>query len=232
MKIISPFANCLLLFTIITLATPLKVYSDKISKEKATSDKVYREQEKNMNQEFNQKNPPKAGDTIAIIETNQGTMKAIIFVDIVPSSAKNFIELAKQGKYSDVPFHRVIENFMIQGGDFTNKNGSGGHSAKGPNTTISDEYSPQLSHIRGAVAWAKTSLPNSIGSQFYIVHPGKGAHFLDHPANGGPAEGYSVFGQIYEGFEVLDKIATSETGAQDKPLQPMTIKSISINEYK
>lgn len=177
---------------------------------------------------FSQTDKPKSGDMIAIIDTNQGTMKAIIFDKIVKESANNFIELVRQGKYSNVPFHRVIKDFMIQGGDFTNKNGTGGHSAKGPGTTIADQYSPHLSHIRGALAWAKTQAPKSIGSQFYIVHPEKGAHFLDHPKGGGPADGYSVFGQLYEGFDVLDKIATTPTAPGDRPVSPMIIESITI----
>lgn len=185
-----------------------------------------------MAEQFNQADSPKAGETIAIIKTNQGTMKARIFDTVVPESAKNFIELVKQEKYTNVPFHRVIKGFMIQGGDFTNKNGTGGHSAKGAGTTISDQYNPQLSHIRGAVAWAKTSAPNSIGSQFYIVHPESGAHMLDHPAGGGPAEGYSVFGQVYEGLDVIDKIATTPTDAGDRPKSPMVIESITIETAK
>ncbi len=176
----------------------------------------------------NQTDKPKAGDTVAVIKTNQGTMKAVIFTHAVPASAKNFIELAKQGKYTNVGFHRVIKGFMIQGGDFERQNGTGGYSAEGPGTTIADEYNPSLTHIRGALAWAKTSAPKSIGSQFYIVHPEKGAHFLDHPSGGGPAEGYSVFGQVYDGFDVLDKIATTQTGANDRPVSPMTIESITI----
>lgn len=180
-----------------------------------------------------QTDKPKAGDTIAVIKTNQGVMKARIFVDAVPGSAKNFVELAKQGKYTDVPFHRVVADFMVQGGDFTNKDGTGGYSAEGPGTTIADEYHPDLSHIRGALSWAKTSRPKSIGSQFYIVHPQKGAHFLDHPKNGGPAEGYSVFGQVYEGLDVLDKIAStpvkmSPSGENSQPLSPQILESVTI----
>ncbi len=182
--------------------------------------------------EFTQTAPPSAGDTIAVIKTNKGTIKAIIFTKEVPESADNFVQLAKQGKYTDVPFHRVIRDFMIQGGDFTNKNGTGGYSAKGSGTTIGDQYSPRLTHIRGALAWAKTSMPHSIGSQFYIVHPAKGAHFLNHPANGGPAQGYSVFGQTFEGFDVIDAIATSPVGPGDKPLSPLTIESVTIETFK
>lgn len=171
---------------------------------------------------------PKKGDNVAVIKTNEGTMKAIIFTSLVPTAANNFIELAKQGKYTNVPFHRVIRDFMIQGGDFTNKNGTGGYSSKGAGTNIGDEYVPELTHIRGALSWAKTSMPNSIGSQFYIVHPQKGAHFLDHKLGAGPADGYTVFGQVYEGFEVIDKIANSEVDGNDKPLSPQTIESVSI----
>jgi len=178
-----------------------------------------------------QKDAPKSGDLIAVIKTNQGTMKARLFGDLIPEGVKNFTELAKAGKYKDVPFHRVIKNFMIQGGDFTTKNGTGGHAYKGPGTNIGDQYHPELSHIRGALSYAKTAQPNSIGSQFFIVHPQKGAHFLDHPQGGGPAEGYSVFGQVFEGFEVLDTIANTATGANDKPQEPMTIEDIEITKF-
>lgn len=175
-----------------------------------------------------QKNPPAKGDTVAVITTNQGVMKAKLFPDLVAGLVENFVALANEKKYHNVPFHRVIKNFMIQGGDFTNKNGTGGHAAKGPGSHIGDQYHPHLKHIRGALSYAKTSAPNSIGSQFFIVHPEKGAHFLDHPEGGGPAEGYSVFGQLFEGFEVLDKIANIKTSSGDVPTTPMTITSIEI----
>jgi cyclophilin family peptidyl-prolyl cis-trans isomerase len=178
-----------------------------------------------------QKDAPKHGEMIAVIKTNQGVMKARLFGDQIQEGVKNFVELARAGKYRDVPFHRVIRDFMIQGGDFTAKNGTGGHSYKGPGTNIGDQYHPELSHIRGALSYAKTSLPNSIGSQFFIVHPQKGAHFLDHPQGGGPAEGYSVFGQLFEGFEVLDKIASTPTGDNDRPKEAMTIEDIEITTH-
>ena len=125
---------------------------------------------------FNQLGKPEAGETIAIMKTNHGTMKLRIFEDIVGECATNFVELAKQGKYDGAPFHRIIKDFMIQGGDFTRRNGTGGHSAKGPGTTIGDKYDPRLTHMRGALSWAKTAMPNSIGSQFFIVH-GDNVHF-------------------------------------------------------
>jgi len=153
-------------------------------------------------------------------------MKIRLFPEIVGVAAENFIELAKQGKYNNVPFHRVIKDFMIQGGDFTNKDGTGGHAAEGK--TIGDVYDPRLAHIRGAVSWAKTSAPNSIGSQFFIVHPEKGAHFLDHPPKGHSHEGYTVFGQLYEGFGTLDSIAEVKTGRKDRPKEEILIESVEI----
>lgn len=178
-----------------------------------------------------QKEMPQKGELTAVIKTNQGDMHFRLFELLIPEGVKNFTELAKAGRYRDVPFHRIIRDFMIQGGDFTNKNGTGGHSYKGPGTTIGDQYHPDLKHIRGALSYAKTSLPNSIGSQFFIVHPAKGAHFLDHPVNGGPAEGYTVFGQLYQGFEVLDAIATTRTKSNDSPEEPMTIVDVEIGNF-
>lgn len=177
---------------------------------------------------FNQLDRPQSGETIAIIKTNLGEMRARLFPEIVGECATNFIELAKQGKYDGAPFHRIIKGFMIQGGDFTRRNGTGGHAAKGPGSTIADKYDPRLSHLRGALSWAKTQMPHSIGSQFFIVHPSEGTHFLDHPENGGSAEGYSVFGQLFEGFEVLDKIAGVRTDAGDRPYEDVLIESVTI----
>jgi peptidyl-prolyl cis-trans isomerase B (cyclophilin B) len=179
---------------------------------------------------FNQLDKAQSGETIAIIKTNHGEMHARLFPEIVGESAENFIKLAQQGKYDNVPFHRIIKGFMIQGGDFTNRNGTGGHAAKGPGCNIGDCYDARLTHLRGALSWAKTSLPNSIGSQFFIVHPEEGTHFLDHPANGGAAEGYSVFGQLFDGFDVLDAIASVKTDRNDRPHEDVLIESVVIEK--
>lgn len=181
---------------------------------------------------FRQTDAPQPGETAAIIKTNLGEMYIRLFPEIVGEAAENFIELAKQGKYEGAPFHRVIKDFMIQGGDFTRKNGTGGHSAKGPGTTIGDKYDPRLTHIRGAVSWAKTSLPHSIGSQFFIVHPEDGAHFLDHPEGGKEDEGYTVFGQLFAGFDTLDKIAKVKTDGRDRPREDVIIESVTVGSFK
>jgi len=177
---------------------------------------------------FDQTDVPQGGETIAVISTNHGEMKIRLFPEIVGEAAENFIELARQGKYDGVSFHRVIKNFMIQGGDFTYGNGSGGHSANGKDTTIGDVYDPRLSHVRGAVSWAKSRMPNSIGSQFFIVQAKDGAHFLDHPEDGHFHEGYTVFGQLYEGFETLDSIAEVKTDNRDRPEEDVVIEGVEI----
>ena len=177
---------------------------------------------------FNQTDEPQSGETIAIIKTNHGEMKLRLFPELVGKAAENFIELAKQGKYNGAPFHRVIKDFMIQGGDFTNRNGTGGHAAEGEGSTIGDVYHPALRHIKGALSWAKTSAPNSIGSQFFIVHGEDGAHFLDHPSDGHEHEGYTVFGQLYNGFGTLDSIAQSKTDSRDCPKEAVIIESVEV----
>lgn len=181
--------------------------------------------------DFKQTDAPQKGETIAIISTNHGQMKCRLFPEIVGEAADNFIELARQGKYDGAPFHRVIKNFMIQGGDFTNRNGTGGHAASGEGETIGDVYDTRLTHIRGALSWAKTSAPNSIGSQFFIVHGKDGAHFLNHPVGGHSHEGYTVFGQLYEGFETLDSIASVKTDGRDCPKkEEVIIESVTIEK--
>jgi cyclophilin family peptidyl-prolyl cis-trans isomerase len=174
--------------------------------------------------------PPQIGEFLAEIKTNQGSMSFRLFKNQIPMGVNNFIQLAKMGKYKNIPFHRVIKDFMIQGGDFTKKNGTGGYSYKGKGTTISDEYHPDLSHIRGALSYAKTSRPNSIGSQFFIVHPQSGTPQLNHRSEGGSSQGYTVFGQLLFGYDVLDKIANIPTGPRDIPKNPVLILDVVITE--
>jgi peptidyl-prolyl cis-trans isomerase B (cyclophilin B) len=173
---------------------------------------------------------PKAGDLVVNLHTSEGDVKIKLFPKEIPEGVKNFTELAKAGKYDGAPFHRIIAGFMVQGGDFTNHNGTGGHSYKGEGTTIGDEYHPELTHIRGALSYAKTAAPNSIGSQFFIVH--QPSNFLDHPEGGGPAEGYTVFGQVYEGLDVVDKMAGVATNRNDAPHEPILITGVDVSDFE
>jgi peptidyl-prolyl cis-trans isomerase B (cyclophilin B) len=157
---------------------------------------------------------------IVTIETNLGTFKVKLYTSAAPELTKNFIELSQSGYYNGLTFHRVIPGFVIQGGD-PKGDGTGGHSYKGEGAGLADEAGAlKLKHVRGAVAWAKSSLPNSIGSQFYVA--------LDDLTQ--LDGGYSVFGQVVEGMEVVDKLAAVPTDASDRPLTPVTMTRVTVAE--
>ena len=161
-----------------------------------------------------------------VIHTDYGDMKGILYNE-TPLHRDNFEKLVKQGYYDGCLFHRVISGFMIQGGDPDSKTAKPGQplGMGGPGYTIPAEIKPELKHKRGALAAARTGGPSnpkkaSSGSQFYIVHPEKGAHFLDGD--------YTVFGEITDGFATLDKIAAVEKDKMDRPVKDvkMTIKLV------
>ncbi len=149
------------------------------------------------------------------MHTTLGDIQLKLFKDEAPKTVENFIGLAKDGKYDGTIFHRVIENFMIQGGDYENFNGTGGKSIWGG--SFKDEFSPKLSNLRGMISMANAG-PNTNGSQFFLIH--KDATYLDGR--------HSVFGQIVKGMDVLDKIAKTKTGFQDKPVKDIKIESITV----
>ncbi len=167
---------------------------------------------------------PQAGDTIAVVETDLGTIKFRLFTKDIPELTKNFKSLASEGKYNNVPFHRVVKDFMIQTGDFTNKNGTGGYSYKGPGTNLPNEINPKYKHLYGTVSMAKTAAPVSIGSQFFIVTNKNGAAFLDGS--------YSPIGQVYEGMEVAEKIADLQVPGTEKPSKVVNMKKVTVTSYK
>ncbi len=181
-------------------------------------------QENQLTTEKMQLENPEKGDQIAILETSLGTVKVRLFPEIAPETVKNFEELIKQDKYKQVPIHRIINNFMIQMGDFENGNGTGGYSYKGPGTTIKDEPSAKLEHLYGAVSMAKTAAPNSGGSQFFIVQNKNGTPHLDGV--------HTVFGQVIEGMDVVEKIAHVKTDSMDAPVENLYLKSASLSEYE
>jgi len=141
-----------------------------------------------------------------------------------PKQRDNFVKLVKQGFYDGTLFHRVIMGFMIQGGDPNSKNAKPGQMLGSGDLgyTIPAEFVPTLKHNRGALAAARTENPQkaSSASQFYIVQPEKGTHFLDN--------NYTVYGQITDGLDVIDKIASVPKDQNDRPLKDikMTIKLV------
>ncbi|MBQ9977674.1 MAG: peptidylprolyl isomerase [Clostridia bacterium] len=192
-----------------------------------------------------QTNLPSKGDTVAIMHTNMGDIKIKLFVDEVPRTTKNFIELSKKGYYNGIIFHRVIKDFMIQGGDPTGT-GMGGESIYGEK--FEDEFSVKLHNVRGSLSMANAG-PNTNGSQFFIVQAdsvpdGMVEQMEQLTDRGFPEESiadykelggtpwldfkHSVFGQVYEGMEVVDNIAKVKCGMGDKPLHDVVIESIDI----
>lgn len=149
------------------------------------------------------------------LHTNQGDMTLKLYPEQAPKAVENFIGLGKSGKYDGVTFHRVIEGFMIQGGDYENGNGTGGQSIWG--APFEDEFSADLSNVRGALSMANAG-PGTNGSQFFIVH--QDAVFLDGR--------HTVFGQIESGMEVVDAIATVDTDRFDAPLEAVVIERVSF----
>ncbi|WP_241739142.1 peptidylprolyl isomerase [Pontibacter beigongshangensis] len=171
---------------------------------------------------------PKGKDQLVTISTPQGDMKLVLFDD-TPQHKANFLKLAREGFYNGTTFHRIVQGFMIQGGDPNSKNGNSSQVGTGnPGYTIPAEIKPEHKHVRGAVAAARMGdhmnpQKESSGSQFYIVENHRGTPMLD--------EAYTVFGQVVDGLDVIDKIAAQPKGARDRPISAITME-VKVEEVK
>ena len=151
---------------------------------------------------------------IAVIETNFGNIVIQLYPDVAPGHVENFVKLAQDGFYDGTTFHRVIPDFMIQGGDPNSKDEDRSNDGQGgPGFTINAEFS-DVPHKRGILSMARAQDPNSAGSQFFIVV--KDSNFLDGQ--------YTVFGEVIEGMDVADKIVNVERDGNDNPLEKVTMK--------
>lgn len=179
----------------------------------------------------------------AVISTNYGDITVQLFPEQAPKTVENFVTLARRGYYDGVNFHRVIADFMIQGGDPTGT-GDGGESAFGE--PFADEFSKKLFNLRGALSMANAG-PNTNGSQFFIVQnqhlspemnvqmevAGYPEKVIEAYANGGTPWldfHHTVFGQVIAGMDVVDQIAACATDAQDKPQQDVTIQTVKVTD--
>ena len=158
-----------------------------------------------------------ANPTFTITMANGGVMEGERYPEIAPESVRNFIDLANHNYYDGLIFHRVIRGFMIQGGC---PEGSG---MGGPGYCIKGEFffngvKNDLKHKRGVLSMARSSSPNSAGSQFFIMHQ-------DSPHLDGQ---YAAFGKVTSGMDVVDAIAATKTGMQDRPLEEQKIASITV----
>lgn len=193
---------------------------------------------------------PSQGEEVAVITTNHGEVKVRFFEKAAPKTVENFKTHAKDGYYDGVTFHRVMNEFMIQGGD-PDGNGRGGESIWGD--SFEDEFDPYYHNLRGALSMANAG-PNTNGSQFFIVQKidvdnnmikditkiGEEGGFTSEVIEAYKELGgtpwldfrHSVFGQVYEGMDVVDKIASVKVGRNDKPVDPVVMEKVEIKIYK
>lgn len=167
---------------------------------------------------------PVAGEEVAVMHTNYGDISFKFFPEAAPMAVANFKALANAGRFDSTIVHRIFHPETsgisgIQAGDYTKFNGTGGASAFGD--YFGYEITPYLSNIRGSVAMAHSSLPNSNGSQFYINQG-------DNSVLDG---GYTIFAQVYEGLDVVDAIYAVETDAYESPTTDIIVRSIEITTY-
>ena len=161
-----------------------------------------------------------ANPVVTIIMENGYVMKAELYPEVAPNTVNNFISLVKKGYYDGLIFHRVIRGFMIQGGC------PQGTGMGGPGYSIKGEFSQNgfkndLKHTEGVLSMARSMMPNSAGSQFFIMH--KDAPHLDGA--------YAAFGKVTEGMDVVNKIAEERTDYSDRPLKTQKIKSMTVDTF-
>ena len=158
-----------------------------------------------------------ANPIITIEMEDGGVVKAELYPEIAPITVENFLSLAEKGFYDGLIFHRVISGFMIQGGDPT------GTGMGGPGHTIKGEFRANgvvnnIKHERGVLSMARSMMPDSAGSQFFIMH--KAAPHLDGQ--------YAAFGRVIEGIEVVDRIASTKTDRSDRPVVEQKMKKVIV----
>jgi cyclophilin family peptidyl-prolyl cis-trans isomerase len=223
----------------------------------ATTEGVYMSLDKNISQSFLNFETPEQGEEIIVMTIKDyGTVKIQLFPEVVPAAVENFVTHAKDGYYDGLTFHRIISEFMIQGGDPLGT-GTGGESIWG--SKFDSGMTSKLHHFTGALAYANSGSTMTSGSQFYIcvnkdlseeemqqwydggyrfddetmkkyVEVG-GQPYLDQGIFAGKGKGYTVFGQVFEGQDVIEAVSKVQT-ASDKPIQPVIIESVKVEQYQ
>ena len=157
---------------------------------------------------------------IITIQTNEGTIKIELYPQVAPNTVNNFISLVKKGFYDGIIFHRVIPGFMIQGGDPEGTGmGGPGYSIKGEFSA--NHFSNDLKHTKGVLSMARSSSPNSAGSQFFLM-VADAPHLDDQ---------YAAFGKVIEGIEEADRIVAVRRDRSDKPLKDEIMKTVTVDTF-
>ncbi len=157
---------------------------------------------------------------VTIEMENSDVMKLELYPDTAPNTVNNFISLVKKGFYNGLTFHRIIEGFMIQGGD-PSGNGTGGPDYCIPGEFSSNGFDNPLKHSAGVISMARAQDPDSAGSQFFIMH--KDSPHLDGS--------YAAFGRITEGMDIVDKLASCGTDWSDAPPAPVVMKEVTVETF-
>jgi cyclophilin family peptidyl-prolyl cis-trans isomerase len=169
--------------------------------------------------------PVANANPVVILETSEGTIKIELWADKAPNTVKNFLTYVNEKFYDGTIFHRVIPNFMIQGGGFTPD-----MNQKETHAPIKNEAKAELKNVRGTIAMARTGVVDSATAQFFINV--KDNDFLNHADESARGFGYAVFGKVTEGMDIVDKIRVVKTGAMggmtDVPVTPVLIKSVRV----
>ena len=162
----------------------------------------------------------KQNPIVTITMQGGGVIKAELYPEIAPNTVHNFLSLVGKGYYNGLIFHRVIKGFMIQGGDPEGTGmGGPGYSIKGEFTA--NGFRNDLKHTVGVLSMARTNIPDTAGSQFFIMH--KDSPFLDGA--------YAAFGKVIEGMEVVNRIAETDTDFQDRPLQDQVMETVTAETF-
>ena len=164
---------------------------------------------------MSEKNP-----IVTITMENGDVMKAELYPEVAPNTVRNFISLIQKGFYNGLIFHRIIEGFMIQGGD-PEGTGMGGPSYSIKGEFAQNGFSNDLKHEKGVLSMARSMNPDSAGSQFFIMH--KAASHLDGA--------YAAFGKVVEGLDVVDRIAGTPTDYSDHPYEKQVMKSVTVDTF-
>ena len=230
-------------FLLVSCGTSQKEEASKTSKTTASKTEQQEGAKQVTNTTFPQLSTEVAeNEKLVEMETSMGTIKIKLFPEYAPKAVENFVKHSQNGYYDGLIFHRVIKDFMIQGGD-PKGNGTGGESIWG--TPFEDEFSENLFNLRGALSMANAGA-NTNGSQFFIVQKtsldpamkeemdkaGYPKEIIDaYDKNGGTPwldHRHTVFGQVIEGMDIVDKIADTKVDAKDKPEQDVVIKGIKV----